>query len=97
MKAGIFFTGSGPLLILTTFNSLEDPKLVQMLSAKGIYKFIVHEVSLEKVKERYGTMFDMVMGDVRQTDDLRVLDYNGHHIYGIFPFREFGTPIYHEA
>ncbi len=26
MKAGIFFTGTGPILILTSYDSLNDPK-----------------------------------------------------------------------
>jgi len=28
MKAGIFFTGTGPILILTSYESLDDPNLV---------------------------------------------------------------------
>ena len=40
MKAGIFFSGSGPILILTTYQDLHDPKLVEKLGVKGIKKFI---------------------------------------------------------
>ena len=36
MKAGIIFTGTGPILILTTYGSFEDPKFVSKLEAKGI-------------------------------------------------------------
>ena len=50
MKAGIYFSGTGPILILTTYESLTDPKLVEKLSAKGIKKFIAYEVSDENVK-----------------------------------------------
>ena len=35
MKAGIFFTGTGPILILTSYESLDDPKLVEKLALKG--------------------------------------------------------------
>jgi hypothetical protein len=35
MKAGIFFTGTGPILILTTYASLKDPKLIDKLTQKG--------------------------------------------------------------
>ena len=38
MKAGIFFTGTGPILILTSYKSLNDPKLVEKLQLKGIKK-----------------------------------------------------------
>jgi hypothetical protein len=45
MKAGVFFTGTGPILILTSYESLDDPNLVEKLSAKGIKKYIVFEIS----------------------------------------------------
>lgn len=50
MKAGIVFTGTGPILILTSYDSFDDPKFVEKLSAKGIKKFIARELPLEKVK-----------------------------------------------
>ena len=54
MKAGIFFTGTGPILILTTYASLDDSKLIEKLTQKGIKKYIAYEVSEELVKQRYG-------------------------------------------
>jgi hypothetical protein len=81
MKAGIFFTGTGPILILTTYDAFDDSKLIEKLSAKGIKKFIAYEVSEDSVKEKYGLQFKTIMGDLRQTDDLRVLDYDGHHVF----------------
>ena len=33
MRAGIFFTGSGPVLLLTSFGSLEAPGLVEKLKS----------------------------------------------------------------
>lgn len=97
MKAGIYFSGTGPILILTTYDSLADPKLVEKLSAKGIKKFIAYEVSDEKVKERYGMQYNVIMGDLHQTDDLRVLDYDGHHIFNNFSIKELGDPIFYES
>ena len=97
MKSGIIFTGTGPILILTTYESFDDPKLVEKLKIKGIEKFIASEISLEKVKAKYGNQFNVVMGDLHQTDDLRVLDYNGHNVFYNFEFSEMGEPIYHEA
>ena len=47
MKAGIIFTGTGPILILTTYESLEDPNLVTKFAAKGIRKFIASELPLK--------------------------------------------------
>jgi hypothetical protein len=96
MKAGIVFTGTGPILILTTYDSFTDPKLVDKLAAKGISKFIVYEVPVELVKKKYLKQYDIIMGDLFQTDDLRVLDYNGHNIFYNFTFKEMGSPIIHE-
>lgn len=97
MKAGIFFTGTGPILILTTYESFNDSDFIEKLSAKGIKKFIAYEVSEDKVKQRYGMHFNVVLGDLRQSDDLRVLDYDGHHVFHNFSFRELSEPIYHEG
>jgi hypothetical protein len=96
MKAGIIFTGTGPILILTTYDSFEDPKFVEKLDVKGIKKFIASELPLEKVKDKYGNHYSVVMGDLSQTDDLRVLDYNGYNVFYNFSFSEMGKPVYHE-
>ncbi len=51
MKAGIIFTGTGPILILTSCSSFTDPKLIEKLAAKGIRKFIAYELPVESVKK----------------------------------------------
>jgi hypothetical protein len=48
-----FFTGTGPILILTSYESLDDPEL--------------------------GEHFNLILGDLKQADDVRVLDYDGYH------------------
>ena len=96
MKAGIIFTGTGPILILTTYESFNDPNLIEKFSAKGIIKYIASEVPLDLVKSKYGNQYVVVMGDLKQTDDLRVLDYNGYNVFHNFSFSEMGRPIYHE-
>lgn len=96
MKAGIIFTGTGPILILTSYSSFDDPAFVQKLEAKGIRKFIAYELDMEEVRKKYGNQYDVVLGDVKQQDDLRVLDYNGHNVFYNFKFSELGQPITHE-
>lgn len=96
MKAGLIFTGTGPILILTSYDSLSDSRLAEKLSNKGIRKFIAYELPEDKVKEKYGKHFSIIMGDLNQTDDLRVLDYNGHHIFQLFSFKELGEPIVYD-
>ncbi len=97
MKAGIYFTGTGPILILTTYESLDHPEIVRKLSAKGIKKFIAYEVPEKRVKERYKTYYTMVLGDLRAEDDFRVLDYDGHNVFYNFAFEDLSDPIFFES
>ncbi len=96
MKAGIYFTGSGPILILTSYPSLVEPKLIDKIRAKGIKKFIVYEVPVETVKQKYGNHYTVVMNDLNQKDDLRVMDYDGHHVFYNFSLRKLGESFCHE-
>ena len=97
MKAGIFFTGSGPIVIVTSHESFDDPKFVDKLTAKGLKKFIAYEVAVDEVQEKYGKHYTLIMQDLHQTDDLRVLDYDGHRVFNNFNLKDLGQPIYHEA
>ena len=96
MKAGIIFTGTGPILILTSYAAFDDPAFIEKLAAKGIIKFIAYELDVELVRKKYGKQFDVVMGDVQQQDDLRVLDYNGHNVFYNFKFSDMGRSVSHE-
>ncbi len=96
MKAGILFTGSGPILFLTSYDRLSHPELVEKLAAKGIRKYVAYEVAVELLKSRYGNHYDVVLEDLHQDDDLRILDYDGHHVFNTFAFSEMGSPQYHE-
>jgi hypothetical protein len=96
MKAGVIFTGSGPILILTTYSSLVGDDLAVKLSQKGIKKYIAYEVDVGLCAKRYGQHFQTIVKDVSQEADLRVLDYNGHNVFHLFSFNELGTPQYRE-
>lgn len=98
MRAGIIFTGTGPILILTSYESFEDRNFVEKLVAKGIRKFIAYEIPLDLAKAKYGQHFDVVMNDVKETDDLRVLDFDGHRVFYSFSLHELGNSyVYDEA
>jgi hypothetical protein len=97
MKAALVFTGSGPILILTSFDSIADPQLAEKLIARGINKFIAYEVAMERVQKQYGTRYNIILGDLSQTDDLRVLDIDGHRAFHNFSFEELGMPVYFPA
>jgi len=94
MKAGVIFSGSGPILILTTHDDLGGPVVSAWLGDKGLRKYIAYEVDLKLCRQRYGQHFDSTMEDVKQQDDLRCLDYNGHRVFETFSFDEMGEPIY---
>ncbi len=96
MKAFLLMAGSGPLVILTSYDSIEDPQLLRKLEAKGMTKFIAFELPLDLVKERYGAHFGIASGDIHETDDLRVLDYNGERALQMFSFDELGSETRHE-
>jgi len=96
MKAGLLLTGNGALLYLTSHDMIMDDSLIQKFDAKGITKFIVYEVPLEEARKRYGGHFDIVIRDLRESDDLRILDYNGNRAFNMFSFEELGQPIIHE-
>jgi len=93
MRAYIIFSGTGPILILTTYPELTDPRLVDKLRHKGIAKFIAYEVHVEHVKEIYGVPFDVIASDLESTEDVRVLDFNGHHIFSSFSLANLGKAI----
>ncbi len=66
-------------------------------SAKGITKFIAYDVPIEIAEQRYGGHYHVVMRDLLESDDLRVLDFNGERAFGLFHPSEFDAPILYEA
>jgi len=96
MKAYMLITGSGPIVILTSHDSVLDGTLVRKLAGKGIEKFIGYEIPIGLARERYGAHFALVQGDLRESDDLRVLDYDGSRAFKLFRFDELGAPLLHE-
>jgi hypothetical protein len=95
MRAYLVFTGSGPILILTTYPSVSDERLVAKLRHKGIAKFIAYEAPIQRTQKLYGVPFDVIAADLAGQEDVRVLDFNGHHIFANFRLSELGEPIRH--
>jgi hypothetical protein len=46
MKAYFLFTAGRPLVILTSYNSIENENVLKRLNSKGIAKFIAYEVPI---------------------------------------------------
>ncbi|MFO1128612.1 MAG: hypothetical protein U1E66_09320 [Rhodospirillales bacterium] len=97
MKCLMLLTGAGPMVVLTTCDSPTSPPLLSKLAAKGIEKFIAYEIPIEVAEKRYGTHFAAVAHDIHETDQLRVLDFNGQRVYGLFKFEELGPPVRYES
>jgi hypothetical protein len=97
MKAFMLMAGSGPLMILTSHASIDDPVILEKLAAKGLDKFLSYELPIDLVKDRYGGHFSVAANDLRETDDLRILDYNGERAFRLFSFAELGTATMRES
>ncbi|MDX9861949.1 MAG: hypothetical protein RBS99_13645 [Rhodospirillales bacterium] len=97
MNAVMIVTGGGAMVILTSHSSVTEPALLEKLAHKGVDKFIAFELGLDLAKARYGGHYFVVARDLREADDLRVLDYNGERAFRLFSFAEFGPPIMHEG
>lgn len=96
MKAGLLLSGSGALIYLTSHKEFMDENLIKKFETKGILKFIAYEIPVEEAKKRYGGHFDIVVQDLRETDDLRILDYQGPRAFKMFSFKELGKPVIYE-
>jgi len=93
IRSYLLFTGTGPILVLSTFGELTDARLVEKLRYKGIDKFIAYEVDRGAVEARYPSSYASIAADLEAEEDLRVLDFNGHQIMANFSLDELGEPI----
>ena len=92
-RAYIVFTGTGPILVLSTYPDLADDRLIDKLRYKGIGSFIAYEVELAAVRQRYEHSYVNVAEDLAHEEDIRVLDFNGHQIMANFSLEQLGEPI----
>jgi len=96
MKALLLMTASGPLVVLSSLSALDDDVLIGKLRIKGIEKFIAYDLPLAEVEAKYGGHFQAVVNDLHQSDDLRVLDFNGHRIFDLFRLDALGHPFVYD-
>ncbi len=92
-RAYIVFTGTGPILVLSTYSDLKDERLLEKLRYKGISSFIAYQVDPAAVRQRYSHSYENIAGDLAQHEDIRVLDFNGHQIMANFSLEQLGEPI----
>ncbi len=97
MRSYLVLTENGPLLVLTSMEGISEELLPESLHKKGIDKFIAYEVPVDKVHEFYGIPFEIISADLERGKDLRVVDFNGQHIFSHLSFSDLGRQIQHEA
>lgn len=93
MRSYLIFTGTGPILVLSTYPKLTDDRLLEKLRYKGIDRFIAYQVDLDEVESVYPQSFGQAKGDLEGREDIRVLDFNGHQIMANFSVDSLGDPI----
>lgn len=96
MKTAVLFTGTGPILIVTTFDSISNPKFIDQIKSRGIDKFIGYEVPIDVTKQKYGGHYNLVVADLRPKDDIRVMDINGHRVLHSYKFKDLTEPFMYE-
>ena len=96
MNGLLLMTASGPLLVLSSHASPEDDVFLGKLRAKGIEKFMAYPLDTEVLERKYGGHFVKVIQDLHETDDLRVLDYNGQRIFQMIDLGKLGPPVIHD-
>jgi hypothetical protein len=90
----LIFSGSGPLLVVSSFDRPDDPQLVEKLRSKGIARFIAYEVDIAAARHRYAETFDRVAADLAGRRDVRALDFNGHQIMANLSLEALGAPVH---
>jgi len=96
MKGILVLSGSGPLLLLSSYPAIDDPGLLAKLRAKGLAKFLAWEVPIEHLGDLYGYTFRDIAEQLETQGDMRVLDFDGHRIFLNLSLRELGEHILFE-
>ena len=84
MKAGLLITGTGALIYLTSHEKYVNDALIGKFRSKGITKFMTYEIPVEKAKKKYADHFEIVIQNLKENDDLRILDYDGTRAFRMF-------------
>lgn len=96
MKGVLVYGAAGPLLLLSSYPTVDHPDLIMKLRAKGIDKFMAWEVPVERCHDLYGYSFRDDAADLETHNDIHVLDTDGHRIFLNFSLRELGPGIAYE-
>jgi len=93
MRSYLVLTENGPLLVMTSLSQITESSLLDALHRKGIEKFIAYEVPVDRLHEFYGVPFEVVAADLERGKEMRVLDFDGHHIFNCLSLSDLGREI----
>ncbi len=93
MRSYLVLTENGPLLVMTSLSQITEGTLLEALQHKGIEKFIAYEVPVDRLHEFYGVPFEVVAADLERGKQMRVLDFDGRHIFDCLSLADLGQEI----
>ncbi|MEJ2188968.1 MAG: hypothetical protein P8Y93_06035 [Acidobacteriota bacterium] len=93
MRSYLVLTENGPLLVMTSLSRITESTLLDALHRKGIEKFIAYEVPVDRLHQFYGVPFEVVASDLERGKEMRVLDFDGHHIFNCLSLSDLGQEI----
>lgn len=96
MKGILVLSASGPVLLLSSYPTIDDPDLIARVRAKGMEKFLAWEVPVERCHELYGYTYRDDAADLETHEGIHVLDNDGHRIFLNFSLRELCAGIVYE-
>lgn len=96
MKGILVFAASGPILLLSSYDTIDNPQFAGHLRAKGMEKFLAWEVPVERCHELYGYTYRDDAADLAKHEGIHVLDNDGHRIFLNFALGELRGGIVHE-
>ena len=95
-KAFLLQTATGPIIVLTRYESLKEAAVVMALDRRGVKKFEAHELPLATVEAAYSAHYQHLLTDPKVNDELIVMDDDGKQVYNNITFRDFGKPVYYD-
>lgn len=93
MTALLVFTETQPLLLMASRAVVSDDRLAEGLKDRGIDKFMAYEVPIDHLRREYGLAFERIEADLKNGEEMRVLDFKGSHVFAKVDFAELG-PVF---
>lgn len=97
MNAFLVCTDSQPILVVASRAAVSGDRLADALADKGVTRFIAYEVSLDRLRDKYGVAFEVVESDIRAGAAVRVLDASGDRVFKKVHLSELEHPIRHDS